>query len=257
MDKFGLDNIPDGTPLATLENVFVPLYLGHRYQVEAVAKMIGGVNYSYSVKGDQQPSITPVSPHDQQQARQALLKTISPEVLLIPEHILKLIPPHPMGYSRDRELFKLYTGLTFDPFAAAESASHHSLHLMMNPQRLARILEQGVLSSDQMELKSYLNFLAQGVKSNGQTGYKGEIMRMNEKLFMVELFKVLNDADSHLQVKAHALEALMNLKDSVSMTQAHGLYIQTEIDRFLKSPDQYPIPAPKSLPDGSPIGCGQ
>ena len=41
-------------PLADLEEVLVPLYFAHRYQIEAVSKLIGGVEYTYAIRGDNQ-----------------------------------------------------------------------------------------------------------------------------------------------------------------------------------------------------------
>ncbi len=260
MKKFGLDNIPSGAPLATLENVFVPLYLAHRYQVEAAVKLIGGVHYSYAVKGTGAQNIRPVNVADQERALDVLLMTLSPKVLRIPKHITALIPPQPMGYYRDRELFKFYTGLTFDPLAAAESAAHHSIHLMMHVERLARILEQHTLHDGHLSLEDYLSKISAVFKpSAGLALYDRELMHMGEKLFMNELFKVINHQNANQQVKAYALQALTNLKNS-TMTgnngaDAHDLWVKTEIDRFLQSPSDYPVLKAKALPDGSPIGC--
>ena len=256
MDSFGLNNIPDGTPTGMLENVFVPLYLAHRYQVEAAAKMVGGVEYNYGVKGDQITEVRPVNSIDQRKAMTSVLSTLSPDVLMIPDHVLKLIPPQPIGYNRNRELFKLYTGLTFDPLAAAESAAHHSMHLLMHPERLARILEQGAIYN-MTSLDYYLSQIADVVHLDGNSKYATEIIQMTEKLFMVELFKVINHRGANQQVKAYALEALMRLKNRISNSSAHGLYVQTEINRFLNAPEQYPMPEAKPMPDGSPIGCGE
>ncbi|HEY8712439.1 MAG TPA: zinc-dependent metalloprotease, partial [Thermoanaerobaculia bacterium] len=50
LSNFGLQSIPAGTPLSMLEAKLVPLYLHHRYQLEAAAKSIGGVYFTYSVK---------------------------------------------------------------------------------------------------------------------------------------------------------------------------------------------------------------
>src|SRR5690606_23610897 len=38
MDRFGLGNIPDAASLSFLEQMFLPLYLHHRYQVQATVK---------------------------------------------------------------------------------------------------------------------------------------------------------------------------------------------------------------------------
>ena len=148
---FSEKNIPVGTPMATLENVLVPIYLAHRYQVEGVAKVLGGVNYSYAVRGDGQPVNEMVSDEKQREALAALLGTLDPAFLALPEHVIKLIPPQPMGYQRDRELFKTHTGMTFDPLAAAESSADNTLKFLLNPQRLGpgdRAIKPGARPAD-------------------------------------------------------------------------------------------------------------
>jgi hypothetical protein len=50
LERFGADNIAPGTPFAELENVLVPLYLYHRYQVEAVTREVAGSRYAYAVR---------------------------------------------------------------------------------------------------------------------------------------------------------------------------------------------------------------
>src|SRR5690606_41515017 len=42
MDRFGLHSIRDGASLSFLEQTFLPLYLHHRYQVQATVKSVGG-----------------------------------------------------------------------------------------------------------------------------------------------------------------------------------------------------------------------
>src|SRR4029450_11838591 len=100
--RFGEDNIRERAPMATLEDVLVPLYMHHRYQVEAVAKLIGGGDYTFSLrgKGDRNPQI--VSPQDKRRALNAVLDTLRPENLALPESLLRLIPPRPPGFGRTR-----------------------------------------------------------------------------------------------------------------------------------------------------------
>jgi len=42
--RFGEKNIREGAPLATIEDVLVPIFMLHRYQVEAASKLIGGMD---------------------------------------------------------------------------------------------------------------------------------------------------------------------------------------------------------------------
>ena len=50
--RFGENNIREGAPLATLEDTLVPIYMLHRYQAEAASKLIGGMDYTFAVRGD-------------------------------------------------------------------------------------------------------------------------------------------------------------------------------------------------------------
>src|SRR5690606_27482446 len=120
-------------PLATLEEVLVPMYLFHRYQVEAVSKVIAGVDYSYLLKDDQAVNSQPVSSKDQLKAIESLMTTLKPEFLAVPAKVLSVIPPRPFGYpANQREIFKRNTGLVFDPLGPPEISAQHTLSLMLN-----------------------------------------------------------------------------------------------------------------------------
>ena len=54
--------------MSTLEDVLVPVYLLHRYQTEAASKVLGGLYYTYAVRGDGQ-KITERIPGAEQRAR--------------------------------------------------------------------------------------------------------------------------------------------------------------------------------------------
>lgn len=122
MQQFGEEAVKIGTPLAQLEDMLVPVYNYHRYQYEAVTKLIGGVNYQYSVRGDKnQIKPTILSNALQQKALNAALSCLSPSFLSIPENILQLIPPRPPMYYGVGELFTKRTGLSFDALSPAEA----------------------------------------------------------------------------------------------------------------------------------------
>ncbi|WP_231915281.1 zinc-dependent metalloprotease [Lewinella sp. 4G2] len=60
--KLGVDNLAPGQPVSELEKVLTPVYLMHRYQVEAVAKKIAGYHYQYETVGGYESSgIKPVN----------------------------------------------------------------------------------------------------------------------------------------------------------------------------------------------------
>jgi hypothetical protein len=141
LSQFGENAIPMGLPMAEIEDTLVPLYLLHRYQTEAAAKEVGGLNYRYALRGDGQMVTEIVSPANQKHALNALLKTISPSTLTPPESLLKILPPRPPAYPRTPESFTAHTGLTFDPESAAEAAAEVTVSLLFNPQRASRLVE--------------------------------------------------------------------------------------------------------------------
>ncbi|WP_416307979.1 zinc-dependent metalloprotease [Neptunicella sp. SCSIO 80796] len=144
LSHFGLNSISKGTSLSSLEESLVPIYLLHRYQLQAAAKLVGGIRYQYEVKGDY-PSArgqTAVNSEIQQQAVDAMLNTLSPAFLAIPESLTRLIPPKAYGESRNRESFKGRTGLAFDAIGAAESACGYTLSQLLQSGRLNNLAAQ-------------------------------------------------------------------------------------------------------------------
>src|SRR3569833_2805565 len=92
LDNFSEKAIRQDAPMATIEEALVPVYLMHRYQVEAASKMLGGLYYTYAVKNDGQPTTRFIQPADQWKAFSALMQTISPNTLALHEKLIEKIP---------------------------------------------------------------------------------------------------------------------------------------------------------------------
>jgi hypothetical protein len=105
LSRFGENAIKRGMPMAQIEEVLVPLYLHHRYQVDAAANVVGGMHYIYAMRGDGREPVRMASAAEQRNALNALMASISPATLALPPALLKKIPPRPSGYGRSRELF--------------------------------------------------------------------------------------------------------------------------------------------------------
>jgi hypothetical protein len=271
LKNFGLNTIPNGTPLAELERILVPLYLAHRYQVEAVSKMIGGVNYAYAVKGfetktDEKWKVTPVDDKTQQEALLALLETLDTRYLEIPANIRAVIPPQPIGYGRDRETFNSGMGLVFDPFAAAESSADNTISFLLNQERLARLIEQKAADPKRTMSVNYVigQLLSRAFFNPRETVYREEIAWMVEKLTVKHLVALAADKTGNQQVTALALYELDQVandfvreleSEKVDERRAHLVYMLNEISQFRQRPKDFqPVKTP-GLPDGSPIGC--
>jgi len=260
--RFGMNSIKAGAPMATLENVLVPIYLAHRYQVEAATKMIGAVDYSYATKGDGQ-TVTKIYDAGQQKAAlSAILESLDPNNLALSERIIELIPPQPIGYSRDRELFKNHTGLTFDPIGASEAIVNATLDLLLNPSKLARVIEHHGRERDQMSLDNLLSEIKSSIFKRGMTTSLGrDISRNNEKLYLRKLLQLAGNTKGNQQVTAVALmhvESFMNNARNPmdAAEKAHQIYMKHQIRQFMADPSGFELPKAPALPDGSPIGCG-
>ncbi len=255
LNRFGLNSIRKGEMLFNLEDVLVPLYLSPRYQIEAASKMIGGVEYTYSRKGDNQKTSSMVPPDQQSNALNAILESISPPELALSERIIQLIPPPPPGYDRDRENFKNNTGLTFDPLAGAESLAGHALSFLIQKERLARIVEQNARDAGHISLLNYLNNLNNKLKSSSAlNGMEQEIKLNTERIFINRVLSVLSDKTLPAIVSAPLLKFIYNVKSTTVSTTIQGNYILNNINKFLEDADSFEAPEPSRMPDGAPIG---
>ncbi|MCP5113240.1 MAG: DUF5117 domain-containing protein, partial [bacterium] len=213
LERFSEKNIPPGAPLATLEEVLAPLYLSHRYQTEAAAKVLGGLSYTYAMRGDGQRPMTPVPPEVQRAALDTLLATVSPTALTLPENLLKTLPPRPFGYPRHRETFPRRTGVTFDPLGAAEAAANHTVGLILHTERAARLVEYHARDNSAPSLGEVLDTLiARTWKSTRAGGLEAEVQRTVENVVLYHLMVLASDRRASPRVRAEAGVKLEDLK---------------------------------------------
>jgi hypothetical protein len=145
IDHFGLSALAPGEPMANLRRRFVPVWLLHRYQMVAAVKSIGGVYTQYAVNGGGHEASDPVPPKAQRAALDAVLATLAPDQLRVPQRLVPLLSA-PRNGSRNRqyniELFSDSAGTPFDPLVAADAAAELTLDALLAPTRLARVEAQ-------------------------------------------------------------------------------------------------------------------
>ena len=268
LQRFGANNLRNGQPYAELEEILVPLYFLHRYQVEAVQKILGGTYYHYAVyEGDgaaSEPLLLPVAADAQWQALDALLLTLSAETLKIPERVLAMIPPKPLGYERTRESFPLRTALGIDYAAIAETAAAHTVDGILQPERLARLNNLHGLDNTLPSVDAVLSrLLDQVYKQNGATGQAGVVQRSVNNALLYRMMSLLRDNDTDNQVKAQITmslrmleqwltEQLGNTEDSQWL--ASYQMALDEINAWLtRGREESILTAPLPMPPGAPI----
>lgn len=269
LDNFGVHNIPEGAPMATLEEALVPLYFAHRYQIQAAATSIGGLRYEYNVRGDGRRGPTMVAGSAQRAALEALIGALDSEALSLSERILSLIPPRPPGYQRSRETMPLRTGITLDPIAAAESLADLIVSQILDPKRASRVVEYHARNAELPSLTEILNRLVDASwKRTPSHPYHDEIARAVSRRVLYHTMRMAADEHVSGQVHAVAWHALDQLSiwleqyesrlttDQVS-EKAHVRFHQNALKRFLAHPKTISIAKALNMPAGSPIGANQ
>ncbi len=264
LKNFGADAIKPGTPMAQLEQTLVPLYLYHRYQTEAAIKEIGGLNYRYNLRGDGLANPSIVDPAEQKKAVDAVLKTLAPENLTLPESLLAILPPVPPGYPRNRESLPAHTGLTFDPVAAAESAADLTLKALLDPARAGRIVEYHMRLAGAPSLRVTMEEISKTVAERPEGGHtvSSEVERAVEfRALEAMLALALNDKASS-QVRAIARSHIRDLLKQWTTTPMpqdsaeaiHRAALIERVESFEKDPSKFVPAPPVDAPPGMPIG---
>ncbi|WBL24395.1 zinc-dependent metalloprotease [Zunongwangia sp. HGR-M22] len=257
IDNFSEDNFRTNEPYSVLEDVFVPLYFFHRYQTEAVSKLIGGLDYNYAVKGGAEKIVETLSPKRQKPALDALLKTLKAETLAVPQEKLSLFPPRAFGYGRSRESFKSNTGVAFDALGAPATASDMTLSLLLNPERMARLIQQKSLNKKQLGLRDLLEkLIAETIQYQPKDSYLRAAQETINYNVLQHLFNLAVSKNTTPLVKAEVNYKLAELEDWLD-DEDGAMYEQMleEIERFMDKPGEFePMPDAPKIPDGSPIG---
>jgi hypothetical protein len=263
LDRFSEAAIQNGTPMGQLSDTLVPVYFYHRYQTEAVTKVIGGEFYTYAVRGDGQRPTEPVRAAEQRAALAVVLKTISPETLDLPDRIIALLAPHPAGYEERRESFKGRTGMTFDPLGAAEASAQQTISLLLDPERAARLVQHHAYDNGQLGLSEVLDKLIEvSWKLQAKNSREAAIQRTVADVALAQMLALADDQKTSAEARAMTRMKLTELrhwaaalKTTNEAESAHLRMTADQIRNFEVRPGREMKPTePLTPPPGMPIG---
>lgn len=264
MRNFSAENIRPGQPMSKLEEVLVPIYLLHRFQLIAVGKNVGGHHWTYSLRGDGQDLATPVAADRQRQAIAALLNTLMPAVLRLPDNVLELIPPRPPGNPKSRETFPTSTGKVFEPIGAAESAAALTLDVLLEPTRAARMIASSARNATMPGFDELSDDLLRTTWfANRQDGIDAEIQRAVNNLALERLMMLAVNEGADGQARAIALDAVNRLEawlaswtasEIDTAWRAHYAFGRFRIEQMRNDPASIEQIQPVTVPPGEPIG---
>ena len=266
LEGFSEQKIRFDVPMSSLEEVLVPVYLFHRYQLEAASKLVGGLNYTYAVRGDGATVADIVPAAEQRRALDAILKTIDPSALTVPERILKLLPPHPPLYEATREDFHSRTQITFDSMAPVEAAADMAIALLLNPERATRLVDYHSRDAKNPGLDEVIDRLITATwKTPHAAIHEAETERTIGNVVLYRLMMLEQNVQASEQARAIAYTKLDDLRKWLLARQAiagqttdpaeraRSIYAAAQIKRFEDDPKVISVTKPVDPPDGSPI----
>lgn len=264
LTRFGPQALRPGEAGQALKRKFVPIYLFHRYQLEAAAKVLGGVDFSYAVKGDAALTARVVPAEQQRAALSGLLAAMAPAELDTPEALIPFLSAGQSGDNDrqyDIEVFDGAGGPVFDSLAAADVGAGLVLDALLSPPRLARLVDQHRRDPAQPGVGEVTDrLLAQAFAP--ATGRLAAIARRVQTRTALELAATSRRPDVSPEAKEAIAQRLADLVVKLKATpgadpdeRAHRLSLaalisdKEELSRALAQPKRRP-----EAPPGMPIG---
>ena len=256
LKNIDLDNLIDGEPYDRIEDILVPIYMLHRYQIEAAAKAIGGVDYLYFVKNNNNDKVKFVDSKLQRKSLESLLSVLKPKNLVLPNNLIDILSPRSFRNPRTRENFVSNTGVTFDYINTSSSLINHTLTFLLNPERINRINQQNIFGDDILTLENYLAEISKSIFDNKKLNtYEESVNKNTSSLYLDHLFMAFNNSRTNDLSKSIILASIMDTMNNLSTNpNNYNRFLINKIDGFLSNPDQYKPIEKTKIPDGSPIG---
>ncbi|UTW58026.1 zinc-dependent metalloprotease [Kordiimonas sp. SCSIO 12603] len=267
MNNFGERNLRKGETYEALQTKFVPLYLYHRYQLQAAAKSLGGYEFEYRHEGDGRSAPVRVAWETQQAALEGLLKTVAPETLDISDVTLTVLSP--VGRSNgdpqwNREIFDAVARPVFSEAEAAAVAADLTFDALLHPARLARLAEQN-LSERGNDLAFVLARTVDFTTGTARADDTNVItLRAVVASRLMEQLIALNDHPAtSVVVRSEVMKALKDLRlrfiDWRRGYSSAGSAMAVRIENALARAKTPAVKSPGNpdVPPGSPIGSGE
>jgi len=258
LDNFYINHIKENETVSLLEDRLVPVYLLHRYQIEAVSKIIAGQEYSYAVKTNGNvPKTEILKKSFQKEALDLILSTLKPKNLSLPNRLLDLFPARSYGFSRNRESFDSQTGPTFDYLGISNMLSDKILKLLLHPNRASRLVQQKTLDKTHFSLFEMIDQIFEStIKNIPNQSYNRELQNIVNFNVLKNLMSLGASDYAYPQVRAIVYEKLLEIRSWLRENNEieYKLYFISEIDRFFEDPEIYKETNSLRIPDGSPIG---
>jgi hypothetical protein len=258
LSHFSRGVLPPSRQVGQFEARLVPVYLLHRYQTDAVARLLGGASYRYGLAEENVAGTTPVDAKTQLAARQRLLGTLGAQTLTLPASVLKLMTPPSMDYERDREYFATRAKQLFDPLGAADAAASMTLQLLLSPPRLHRLMLQRASDPTLPGVRDTLAaLLAATWQAAPSTNREAALVQRSVNWVVLDaLLGSLDSGALHPAVESEvraSLESFRQWAGSRAATDADLASAAARIRNYLADPGSVKLRPLPVVPPGAPI----
>jgi len=255
LNTIDLNHLKNNEPYSKIEDILVPVYLLHRYQIEATAKAIGGLKYQYFVKNNKSEKIEFVDNDLQIKSLESLISVIDPKNLTLPNDLISIITPRSFSNNRTRENFKSNTGVAFDYISASSSILNHTFNLLFNYQRVNRIVQQNMLNNNLISLDKYFdNIIDSLFNFNSSNTYEMELNKNSKSIILDYVFNLYSHPALYDNGRSIVLNKILKIKKELNSKNVFDILLIKRINHFLDNPNEYNISQNYTIPDGSPIG---
>jgi hypothetical protein len=264
LSKFDESVIAPGDPMWFLNERLVPVYLHHRYAIEGAIKAIGGMDYTFALRGDAQTPSTIIDPARQRKALVALMTVIQPKELAIPERILAKLPPSPYGY-RGGWAFDSPAGIVFDPLAVGRALSSYVADGILQPERVERLFAFHARNPSAPTADEVMSTMISSVydRATATNPYEASLRREARRAVVDALLALASNPRATADVRAVAENNLNRLATRLASSNvgdaddraANGAVVRDTrnwLDRRIAPPRTTGV---IQLPPGTPIGC--
>jgi hypothetical protein len=256
--------IADGDPMWMLNERLVPVYLHHRYAIEGAIKAVGGMEYTFALRGDDQTPAAIIDPAKQREALRALLAVIQPKALAIPKDIVSQIPPAPYGFGGGWGFETTPAGIVFDPLAIARSLSSYVADGLLEPDRVERMIEFHARNAASPSASEVVSQMIQSVYTNAAASgsYELGLRRQARRAVVDALFSLATSTRATADAKAVAEFQLSRLATRLAAEtpadagdRASNAAVVRDVKNWLDRRIAPPRPSGLiPLPPGTPIG---
>jgi hypothetical protein len=262
IDHFDESAIREGEPMVWLNERFVPVYLHHRYTLEAAVKAIGGMEFRYAVRGDGLPPTRIIEPERQRRALELVLDALEPEQLAVPEHVINLMAPRAYGYATNERFFQSKAAPAFDQIGAARTLATMAVANVLAPQRIARLVAFNARDSESPAPEDVIGRVIERTWGALRVEQGAALRRVVQRVVIDQLIELAGNADATVESRAAAEWGLRSIAEMIETRvvrapaeEAHYGLATADINRFLtRTMVASGLSEAVAPPPGTPIG---